>query len=357
MLIRCRIPLIAFDLELDASFEARVTCIFGPSGSGKTSLLDAIAGLRTISSGELEIGGRFLFSSSRQINLSPQERSIGYVPQEGALFPHLSVKENILFGATQRNAQSNEDRVTLSHVLELLEIAHLLSRPITQLSGGESQRIALARAILCRPKLLLLDEPLASLDIQLKEKIIPYLRLVRDEFAIPILYVTHDPVEALALADWVIAIRRGQMVNQGIPREVLTSRPVFRDPEEDSVENVFTVRLVESNAVTGRSRTMLDSGQELIIPYVAGDRGRPLQVRVRGDDILLAIERPAGISAGNILTGVIKGIETLSGQSILKIEAGALFSVRLTAGAVANLNLTAGKKVFLIFKARSCALL
>jgi molybdate transport system ATP-binding protein len=357
MLIRCRIPLVAFELELDAFFEARVTCIFGPSGSGKTSLLDAIAGLRPISSGELEIGGRLLFSSSRGINLSPQERSIGYVPQEGALFPHLSVQDNILFGATQRNSHIGGNKMTLSHVAELLEIAHLLTRPIMQLSGGESQRIALARAILCRPKLLLLDEPLASLDIRLKEKIIPYLRRVRDEFALPILYVTHDPVEALALADWVIAIRWGKMVSQGIPREVLSSRPVFRDLEEDSVENVFTVRLLDFNPVTGRSRTVLDSGQEVIVPYSAGALGRLLQVRVRGDDILLATERPAAISAGNVLSGVINAIETLNGQSILKVNAGAIFSVRLTAGAVANLNLAAGQEVFLIFKVRSCAVL
>lgn len=357
MLIRCRIPLATFELELDALFEARVTCIFGPSGSGKTSLLDAIAGLRLMSFGELEIGGRLLFSSSRGINLSPQERSIGYVPQEGALFPHLSVKDNILFGASQRNSHVGGGNVTLEHVSELLEIGHLLSRPIALLSGGESQRIALARAILSRPKLLLLDEPLASLEIRLKEKIIPYLRRVRDEFAIPILYVTHDPVEALALADWVIAIHQGKLVSQGMPRDVLTSRRVFHDLEEESVENVLALRLLDSDPVTGRSRALLDSGQELMIPYVAADTGQSLQIRIRGDDILLATKRPEGISAGNVLSGVVNEIETLDGQSILKVNAGAVFSVRLTAGAVAILNLAAGQEVFLVFKVRSCTVL
>jgi molybdate transport system ATP-binding protein len=357
MLIRCRIPLATFDLDLDVHFEARVTCIFGPSGSGKTSLLDAIAGLRPISSGELEIGGRRLFSSSQGINLSPQERSIGYVPQEGALFPHLSVRDNILFGAGQRKSHVGDGQATLEHVAELLEITHLLGRPIAQLSGGESQRIALARAILSRPRLLLLDEPLASLEIRLKEKIIPYLRRVRDEFAIPILYVTHDPVEALALADWVIAIRQGKLVSQGMPREVLTSRSVFHDLEEESVENVFAVRVLGSDPIAGRSRTLLDSGQELIIPYVAGTADQAVQVRVRGDDILLAKKRPEGISAGNVLSGVINEIEALDGQAILKVDAGAIFSVRLTAGAVANLNLAKGEEVFLIFKVRSCTVL
>jgi len=357
MLIRCHIPLVAFELKLDVIFEARVTCIFGPSGSGKTSLLDAIAGLRPMSSGELEIGGRLLFSSAQGINLSPQERSIGYVPQEGALFPHLSVRDNILFGGSQRKSRVGDGKVTLDHVTELLEINHLLNRPIVQLSGGESQRIALARAILSRPKLLLLDEPLASLEIRLKEKIIPYLRRVRDEFAIPILYVTHDPVEALALADWVITIHQGKLVSQGMPRDVLTSRRVFHDLEEGSVENVFAVRLLESDARTGRSKTLLDSGQELMIPYVANTTNRPVQIRIRGDDILLATKRPEGISAGNVLSGVVNEIETLDGQSILKVNAGAIFSVRLTAGAVANLNLVRGREVFLIFKVRSCTVL
>ena len=357
MLIRCRIALATFELQLDVLFEARVTCIFGPSGSGKTSLLDAIAGLRPMVSGELEIGGRRLFSSSQRINLSPQERSIGYVPQEGALFPHLSVRDNILFGAGQKKSHVGDCQVTLEHVAEVLEITHLLGRPTAQLSGGEIQRIALARAILSRPRLLLLDEPLASLEIRLKEKIIPYLRRVRDEFAIPILYVTHDPVEALALADWVIAIRQGRLVNQGMPRDVLTSRSVFHDLEDESVENVFAVRVLESDPVAGRSRTLLDSGQELIIPYVAGMNGQPVQIRIRGDDILLATKRPEGISAGNVLSGVINEIEALDGQAILKVNAGATFSVRLTAGAVGNLNLAKGRQVFLIFKVRSCRVL
>ena len=138
-----------------SSFDARVTAIFGPSGSGKTTLLDAVAGLRPVANGEIEVGGKTLFSSERKINLSPRDRGIGYVPQEGALFPHLSVRKNILFGAERGVNGDNAKDIIMEHVLDLLEIAHLLPRPVTQLSGGEAQRVALARAILSRPQLAL----------------------------------------------------------------------------------------------------------------------------------------------------------------------------------------------------------
>ena len=164
MLLRCRIPLAHFDVDIDVTFDARVTSIFGPSGSGKTTLLDAIAGLRPMAAGEIEVEGRLLFSSDKSINLAPQDRLVGYVPQEGALFPHLSVRKNIRFGVERQAHAGGDDGISVDHVVEVLEIGNLLQRPVTQLSGGETQRVALARAILSRPRLLLLDEPLAALD-------------------------------------------------------------------------------------------------------------------------------------------------------------------------------------------------
>ena len=303
MLLRCRIPLAHFELDIDVSFNARLASIFGPSGSGKTTLLDAIAGLRNITTGEIEINGRTLFSSARGINRPPQERGVGYVPQEGALFPHLSVRKNILFGATRDTSGKSKD-ISLNHVLDVLEIGNLLDRPVTKLSGGEAQRVALARAILSQPQLLLMDEPLASLDITLKEKILPYLARVRDEFEIPIIYVTHSLAEVLTLADWVLMIKQGQLVTQGVPKEALRSSHAILEIPEEQFENVFSVTLVDSDAEAGRSKVKLQTGEELFIPYLAQSPGPLFQIRISADDIIVATQNPEGISAGNVLPGI-----------------------------------------------------
>jgi molybdate transport system ATP-binding protein len=353
MLLRCRIPLASFDLDLDASFESRIAAIFGPSGSGKTTLLDAIAGLRPVTAGEIEIGGRTLFSSTRGLNLPPQRRGIGYVPQECALFAHFSVRNNILFGA-QRGARAGwGDGISVDHVVEVLEISRLLEQPVTQLSGGEMQRVALARAILSHPRLLLLDEPLAALDVGLKERILPYLRRVRDEFSIPMIYVTHNLSEVLALADWVLIIRQGRLLAQGDPRELLRSRDPLMQLAADQFENIFTVTFLDSEAETGRTRVRLESGREAFIPYIAQSENRVFQVGISPDDIIIGTQPPEGISAGNVLPGRIKKIELIDGDAMITVLTGDEFYVRLTVSAVNRLQLAEQTPVFLIIKTRS----
>jgi molybdate transport system ATP-binding protein len=355
MKLRCRIPLASFELNIDVTFDSRVTAIFGPSGSGKTTLLDAIAGLRDIADGDIEIDGRVLFSSARAINLPARQRDIGYVPQEGALFPHLSVRRNILFGAERETDTATPIRT--DHVLDLLEITHLVDRAVTKLSGGEAQRVALVRAILSRPRLLLLDEPLAALDIGLREKILPYLGRVRDEFDIPIVYVTHNLTEVLTLADWVLMIGQGRLITQGVPREALRSSHAILQIPEEQFENVFTVTFIESDTTAGRSKVRLQSGEELFIPYLSQSPNRPLQIRISADDIIVATQKPEGISAGNVVPGAIRTIDFLEGQAMLTVFAGEEFYVRITAAAVNRLGLIEGSPVFLIMKTRSFHLL
>jgi molybdate transport system ATP-binding protein len=352
MLLRCRIPLAPFELDIDVTFEARVTSIFGPSGSGKTTLLDAIAGLRAIAAGEIEINGSVLFSSARGINRPPQQRGIGYVPQEGALFPHLPVRKNILFGAQRSPIADGPRGITIDHVVAVLEINKLLDRSVIEISGGEAQRVALARAILSRPQLLLLDEPLAALDIALKERILPYLGRVRDEFAIPMIYVTHNLTEVLTLADWVLMIQQGRLVTQGVPHEVLRSAHAITQIPDEQFENVFTASFVESDAGSGRTRVRLPSGTELFIPYLP-QPNRSLQIRVSADDILIGTKRPEGLSASNILPGTIRQIDLADGQAIVTVSAGQDFYVRLTSAAVTSLGLKEGMSVFLVIKTRS----
>ena len=216
VLQRICLPLAEFTLQVDVEIQGQVTAIFGPSGSGKTSLLDLVAGLRRPKCALIQLNDRVLTDTARGLNVPARSREIGYVPQDLALFPHLSVRGNLLFGY---KAASNS-LFRFEHVVDVMEILPLLPRGVTDLSGGEKQRVALARALLTAPRLVLLDEPLASLDLKLKAKIIPYLCRVRDEFHLPMLYVTHDPSEAAALCDEVLVMEHGRFVRQGMPDDI-----------------------------------------------------------------------------------------------------------------------------------------
>jgi molybdate transport system ATP-binding protein len=213
-------PLADFALDVNIEIRSPITVIFGPSGSGKTSLLDLVAGLRPAKSAFIQLDDKILADTSAGVFVPTRRRGIGYVPQDLALFPHLSVRQNLLYG----HRPDGEKRFTLDHIVELLEIRPLVDRGVTQLSGGEKQRVALARALLTSPRLLLLDEPLANLDMQLKMKILPYLGRIRDEFQIPMLYVTHDRFETISLADEMVVLINGRTVQTGSVQEILQSR-------------------------------------------------------------------------------------------------------------------------------------
>jgi molybdate transport system ATP-binding protein len=212
LLQKISLPLAPFTLEVDVTIEKRVVAIFGPSGAGKTSLLDLVAGLRRADSARIQLDGQVLTDTSSGVCMPARHRGIGYVPQDLALFPHMSVRQNLLYGH-RSNGDAN-GLFSFKHVTEVLEIEPLCERGVLDLSGGEKQRVALARALLTSPRLLLLDEPLASLDGALKAKILPYLARVRDEFRLPMLYVTHNPKEVSALCDEVLVMRRGRIVSQ-----------------------------------------------------------------------------------------------------------------------------------------------
>ncbi len=214
-----RLPLAGFTLEIDATFDQPIAGIFGPSGAGKTSLLDLIAGLRRPTAGRVQLDEKILFETATSLNLPPRLRRVGYVPQDLALFPHLNVRSNLVYGCQQFVADNG--LFALGHVVEVMEIAPLLERDVTTLSGGEQQRVAFARAILSAPRLLLLDEPMSSLDSRLKTRLIPFLQRIRDEFRIPLIYVTHDAGELTALCDEVVVLETGRLIERGSPTDVL----------------------------------------------------------------------------------------------------------------------------------------
>ena len=219
-----RLPLATFPLELDARLEARVTGVFGPSGSGKTSLLETIAGLRRPASGRICLDGAALTDPAARIFRPPEKRGVGFVPQDSALFPHLNVKENLCYSQRTPSHVSTA-APSYEHVIEVLNIGPLVSRRIGMLSGGERQRVAFGRALLAAPQLLLLDEPLASLDAELKDQIMPYLLLIRDEFKIPMLLVSHSADEMVALCDEVLVFEAGRCLRRGRPADLFVASP------------------------------------------------------------------------------------------------------------------------------------
>jgi molybdate transport system ATP-binding protein len=198
----------AFTLDIAARLDRPITALFGPSGAGKTTVLDAVAGLRTPVSGSIRINDRVVFDRERRVNVPAHSRHVGYVAQDVALFPHMSVRRNVLYG--RRKGQ----KLSLDTVTRMLEIEPLLDREVPQLSGGERQRVALARALMSAPELLLLDEPLAAVDVERRRRILPYIERVRDQMRVPIVYVTHDHAEAALLADEVILLERGRITGR-----------------------------------------------------------------------------------------------------------------------------------------------
>jgi molybdate transport system ATP-binding protein len=226
-LLAVELALSDFALELEVEVSAQVTAVFGPSGSGKTSALELVAGLRRAQAGRIDLNGRLLFDARSGYELPARLRRMGYVPQDDTLFPHLSVEWNLRYGA---KTHPPRDRLfTFDRVVSVLELESVLGRGTGHLSGGERRRVALARALLSSPELLLLDEPLTGLDEKLKARVVPYLKRINSEFSVPCLYVTHDPEEVLALCDEVLVLERGRLVSRGRPADVFTvsSQPTY----------------------------------------------------------------------------------------------------------------------------------
>lgn len=336
-----------FTLEVNVEIRSPITVIFGPSGSGKTSLLDLIAGLRPAESAFIQVGERVLTDTAADVFVSTRQRGIGYVPQDLALFPHLSVRKNLLYGHRPDSA----GMFSLEHIVQLLEIGSLVERGVSQLSGGEKQRVALARALLTSPRLLLLDEPLGSLDMQLKTKILPYLARVRDEFRIPMLYVTHDRFETLSLADEMIVLVNGRVAQTGRVQEVF-SRPANLDVAGIlTVETIQPGRIVNTSnglvtVAVGNTNTQLSSADPNL-----PDTTQEVHVCIRADDVMLLGDTETVSSARNRLPGIVRTIVREGTLMRIDLDCGFPLAALLTAQACEELALTPGKHVVALVKA------
>jgi molybdate transport system ATP-binding protein len=350
--IQVKRRLADFPLEIDVDCRYTVTAVYGPSGSGKTSLLNLVAGLLRPDAGEIELQGSTLFSTESGTDLPPEERRIGYVLQDDLLFPHMTVAANLRYGLER--LATDRRRFEFDRIVDLLEVRPLLERYPSRLSGGERQRVALGRALLSSPNLLLMDEPLASLDQGLKSRIIPYLRYIRRELQIPILYVTHSVAEILELTGQVIVLQRGQVLAHGDFFRIASQPGIMPLLEEDyGFENVLPVEMIDGHAAEGVSRVRCFD-QELLVPYCAVAPGRQLFVGIRADDIVLARQRPEGLSIRNAITGKVVEISKVEGGTLLVyVDVGRRLAAKVTGAAVREMELAVGDQLYCLMKTHS----
>ena len=329
---------------LDASFEAPagVTAIFGPSGSGKTSIVNAFAGLLRPDSGRVTVGDTVLYDGDAGVNLPPQQRRVGYVFQDARLFPHLTVARNLHYGGSYDAAR----------IIEVLGLGNLLDRMPASLSGGERQRVALGRALMCDPQLLLMDEPLAALDGPRKAEILPLIERLRDEVKIPILYVTHDVTEVARLATTLVIVEAGQVATVGPVGTVLSQ------PELVPLLGVQSAGAVLTTKVAGRLlddglTELVFSGGRLILPGLLGVLGQTVRLRIPAQDVILSRDAPKGLSALNVLPVEITQITPGRGPGVvvgLKAGEDPLLA-RVTRRSAARMELAVGQKIYAIIKA------
>lgn len=344
-----------FTLDVSLEVPPGIAILFGPSGAGKSTILDCLAGLLAPGGGRIAIGGDVLFDHSAAINLSPRKRRGAYLFQSLALFPHLTVAENVLYGIAALDEKVQSQR--LGYILEAFHIAALHTRKPGELSGGEKQRVALARSLVTGPRFLLLDEPLTGLEAGLKSSIVEDLRAWNDVCRVPILYVTHNRDEVDALGERVIVLEHGRVVSEGVPHEVLDAPRRKRLAQSAGFENLLDGAVTDLRETEGVMRVRLaDSSCEIEVPLGYASPGDHVRIAVRAGDILLAAERPGKLSARNILEGEIVALEQRGATVVCRVEAGAVFIVHVTIGAQRSLELAAGNRVWLILKTHSCHL-
>lgn len=348
----------SFSLDVDFDAPTGFTMLLGPSGAGKTTILDCIAGLARPGFGRIALGSRVLLDSAARIDVPVAERRLGYLFQDLALFPHLTVEENVQYGITKLPARERRER--MMSLLDSFRIAHLLASKPNEISGGERQRAALARSLVTDPATLLLDEPLTALDYATRATILDDLRAWNLSHRIPILYVTHSPQEAFALGEHVVVIEAGRVIAKGLPQDVL------RAPRHETIaqivgfENVFDAVVL---AIHERQGTMLcrlgrmdSDARELEVPLSRAEVGSPVRIAIRAGDIILASERPHALSARNTFQGRVVDIKHEGVRVIVHVDAGALFEIHITPGAREELHLEANSLIWLVIKTYSCNL-
>ena len=356
-------PLLSFDivkryrgfsLDCRASFDSGITAVFGRSGSGKTTLLNCLAGLGKPDAGHIEFDGETLYSSSPKSNAPPERRRFGYVFQDAALFPHLDVLGNIQYG--YKLTPRDRRRLEPDRLIELLQLSALLDRSIIDLSGGEKQRVALARALAASPRMLLLDEPLASLDAAFKGVIIRYLKSIRAELGIPMVYVSHSMSEVLALTDSVLVLSDGTAAAHGPTGSVLVHPDVSALADYASLENLLEATVTRVDEEHGLATLRLGN-VDLFAPDVSAAPGSTVTVSIRAGEIILALDVPTRISARNVVAGTVEEVHTRGSRVLVYVDVGVRVVVEITPLAKESLGIAPRQRVYMIIKSTSVGIL
>ena len=340
-------------IVIDAEFETDrlITALFGPSGSGKTTILELIAGTRNADQGRITLGERTLVDTSRSIRLPPERRRVGLVHQDQCLFPHLTAEGNLRFG--MRYAESARP-ITFDRVVRVFELTdHLAKRP-SQLSGGERQRVALGRALLAGPELLLMDEPVAALDESLKLRVLAYLERAVNEWRIPTLFVSHSQAEVRRLAEWVVAIDAGKVVATGGVDDVLGRPAVLGWKEAAMPMNLLRVEEVQSRdgAWWGRVGT-----QSLRLPAPPETPRSAVFVEVAPGSVTIGRGAAAGTSARNHLSGQVRQVVTVADGAFVAVDVGQIVWSRVTAESIHELEIAVGASVVCHIKTHSLTII
>jgi molybdate transport system ATP-binding protein len=344
-----------FVLDVSLEIPSGITIVFGASGAGKSTLLDCIAGLLRPDAGQIKIGNETLFDSEARVNVPPQLRRMAYVFQSLALFPHMTAEENIAYGLAHLPADQRSARI--AEILQAFRVEDLRNRRPREISGGEKQRVALARSLVTSPRVLLLDEPLSGLDAELKDSIVDDLRAWNAAQKIPIVYVTHTRDEVDALGERVVVLDRGCVISEGQPRDVLEAPRRRKLAQAAGFENLLDATVVELRETDGVMRVRLGEGpSEIEVPLGYAAPNDRVKVAIRAGDVLLATQPPVGLSARNILEGKIVSLESRANMVVARVKAGTMFTVHVTPGATRALELAAGMRVWIVLKTHSCHL-
>ncbi len=349
--VNITLPRKNFKVTINENFSHGITGIFGPSGSGKTSLLHSISGLATPKSGRITIGDRVVFDSEKKINLPVNKRNIGYVFQEGRLFPHMTVEKNLLYGLKK----SASKKVGFNEVVELLNLGHILKSKPSQISGGERQRTALGRSLLSSPDILLLDEPFSAVDMRLRNQILPFIIKIQQKVQVPILVVSHDLPDILKLTSTIFVIKQGNCIGHGEYYDLLKIKSISNILGTGDIVNSIDMTVLSTNPNNGltilgwntKHTEILISCEKSKANYKEGQK---IKIFINADDIALSTEKSNTISIQNQVFGTISDIINKGATLLCIIDVGFKLVVEITSESQRRMGIYKGSSIWCLFK-------